>query len=533
MDTYKRRQTWDLLLHERKDKTILLSTHDMEEAEVLGDHIAIMAEGRLRCLGSSLYLKENFGHGYDLTIMRSPNATVPASEITSVVVGTVPDACLKGAAGAELRYILPKTHTNRFADLLRTLTEQQVRLQIGDYGISVTSMEEIFLNVAEGARSNQHASLGDELNPRESNDDQRSHKKNCIDENTGALASESVVGNEDNTATSSNLNSTGSPASPGPVAAGNLQLYLWQARALLNKRWLQWKRTPKMIIVFFLVPVILMIVGLSVVTSTPTTGNEPNLLFGLAGQYQPNTIYFSQRDIGGDYYSGAYNSTTYLLSEEATVSPNYLLGQLPSHFYSLLNPSDPRFSMTTPQDITGANVTSYIIDAAVNYYSTAFYRRHVVAISAEPGAFRFSNVNNLCALRVNNTFSTSVTLTLTPNRAYDFVLIKNLPSDGLVLSSSSVPSSSTIIPYYSISTYNVSRVDVGRFSTLHWMVSSADIGKTYYLLCNANHSSGISLTVASASSTNHPSESTGERMLEIFCLENEQGRLKVIRCVNA
>ena len=48
MDTYKRRQTWDLLLHERKDKTILLSTHDMEEAEVLGDHIAIMVDGQVR-----------------------------------------------------------------------------------------------------------------------------------------------------------------------------------------------------------------------------------------------------------------------------------------------------------------------------------------------------------------------------------------------------------------------------------------------------------------------------------------------------
>jgi ABC-type nitrate/sulfonate/bicarbonate transport system ATPase subunit len=45
MDTYKRRQTWDLLLSERKGRTILLSTHDMEEAEVLGDHIAIMSDG--------------------------------------------------------------------------------------------------------------------------------------------------------------------------------------------------------------------------------------------------------------------------------------------------------------------------------------------------------------------------------------------------------------------------------------------------------------------------------------------------------
>ncbi len=47
MDTYKRRQTWDLLLSERTGKTILISTHDMEEAEVLGDHVAIMADGKV------------------------------------------------------------------------------------------------------------------------------------------------------------------------------------------------------------------------------------------------------------------------------------------------------------------------------------------------------------------------------------------------------------------------------------------------------------------------------------------------------
>jgi energy-coupling factor transporter ATP-binding protein EcfA2 len=52
MDTYKRRQTWDLLLSERKGRTILLSTHDMEEAEVLGDHIAIMSDG---AVGASVH----------------------------------------------------------------------------------------------------------------------------------------------------------------------------------------------------------------------------------------------------------------------------------------------------------------------------------------------------------------------------------------------------------------------------------------------------------------------------------------------
>ena len=38
----------------------------MEEADILGDRIAIMAKGKLRCLGTSLRLKQKFGSGYQV-----------------------------------------------------------------------------------------------------------------------------------------------------------------------------------------------------------------------------------------------------------------------------------------------------------------------------------------------------------------------------------------------------------------------------------------------------------------------------------
>ncbi len=42
----------------------MLTTHSMEEADILGDRIGIMAKGRLRCLGTSVRLKSRFGEGY-------------------------------------------------------------------------------------------------------------------------------------------------------------------------------------------------------------------------------------------------------------------------------------------------------------------------------------------------------------------------------------------------------------------------------------------------------------------------------------
>ena len=40
----------------------------MPQADILGDRIAIMARGRLRCIGSSLHLKQRFGAGYQLAV---------------------------------------------------------------------------------------------------------------------------------------------------------------------------------------------------------------------------------------------------------------------------------------------------------------------------------------------------------------------------------------------------------------------------------------------------------------------------------
>ena len=42
----------------------------MDEADLLGDRIAIISHGQLKCCGSSLYLKSTFGEGYHLTLVK-------------------------------------------------------------------------------------------------------------------------------------------------------------------------------------------------------------------------------------------------------------------------------------------------------------------------------------------------------------------------------------------------------------------------------------------------------------------------------
>ena len=79
MDLSARRQIWDMLKNYKNNRIILLTTHYMDEADVLGDRIGIMSAGKVVCLGSSLFLKNRYGAGYKLTMvkkLKSPNTKI-------------------------------------------------------------------------------------------------------------------------------------------------------------------------------------------------------------------------------------------------------------------------------------------------------------------------------------------------------------------------------------------------------------------------------------------------------------------------
>lgn len=59
MDPYSMRLTWQLIKKIRKGRIVLLTTHSMDEAEVLGDRIAIMANGSLKCCGRFDHFKHS------------------------------------------------------------------------------------------------------------------------------------------------------------------------------------------------------------------------------------------------------------------------------------------------------------------------------------------------------------------------------------------------------------------------------------------------------------------------------------------
>ncbi len=71
LDIQARRQLWNMLRQYKKNRIILLTTHYMDEADILGDRIGIMTQGKMTCLGSSMFLKSRFGVGYVMTVVKS------------------------------------------------------------------------------------------------------------------------------------------------------------------------------------------------------------------------------------------------------------------------------------------------------------------------------------------------------------------------------------------------------------------------------------------------------------------------------
>uniref|UniRef100_A0A5F9CMR0 ABC transporter domain-containing protein n=1 Tax=Oryctolagus cuniculus TaxID=9986 RepID=A0A5F9CMR0_RABIT len=148
MDAISRRAVWDLLQQQKSDRTILLTTHFMDEADLLGDRIAIMAKGELQCCGSPLFLKQKYGAGYYITLLKTPRCNTEA--LSHLMYHHIPNAVLESSAGEEVIFILPRESVHRFESLFNDLELKQAELGIASFGASVTTMEDVFIRGPKG-----------------------------------------------------------------------------------------------------------------------------------------------------------------------------------------------------------------------------------------------------------------------------------------------------------------------------------------------------------------------------------------------
>ncbi|XP_067154833.1 glucosylceramide transporter ABCA12 [Apteryx mantelli] len=170
VDPCSRRSIWEIISKNKKGRTIILSTHHLDEAEVLSDRIAFLEHGGLKCCGSPFYLKETFGDGYHLTLTKKKNMIeeCDTAAVTSLIQSHLSEAYLKEDIGGELVYVLPpfkSAVSGAYQALLRALDTSLNDLHLGCYGISNTTVEEVFLNLTKelGKDQQEDAELSQQL----------------------------------------------------------------------------------------------------------------------------------------------------------------------------------------------------------------------------------------------------------------------------------------------------------------------------------------------------------------------------------
>jgi len=145
LDPRSRIQLAQLIQKIKKDRVIVLTTHSMEEADALGDKIAILALGKLRAVGDSLHLKRRFGEGYHIKLICEANKS---EELIKTIRHQFPRAKLGYQSAGDLVYTLPYSNFDDVTSFFQWI--ERSAPYVSDWGVSHTTLEEVFLRITHG-----------------------------------------------------------------------------------------------------------------------------------------------------------------------------------------------------------------------------------------------------------------------------------------------------------------------------------------------------------------------------------------------
>ncbi|KAI1891829.1 hypothetical protein AGOR_G00147770 [Albula goreensis] len=148
MDPKAKRFLWNCILSVIKEgRAVILTSHSMEECEALCTRMAIMVNGRFRCLGSVQHLKNRFGDGYTIILRLSEPSEEPCP-VDAYIRTAFPGIELKERHQNVMQYQLP-SHACSLAHVFDILSNNSEELGIADYSVSQTTLDQVFVNFAK------------------------------------------------------------------------------------------------------------------------------------------------------------------------------------------------------------------------------------------------------------------------------------------------------------------------------------------------------------------------------------------------
>lgn len=379
MDPYSRRKMWTLLKTIKYNKTILLTTHFMDEADILADRKAIVNKGKLQCYGSSMFLKNRFGIGYRLNMVTEEN--ISAEAVTSFVTQCIPDASMIRQHGMELSYTLPMKDADKFASLFQELEQEQANdngLGIKNYGVSMPTLEEVFLRLAE---TNEVQELNKELPADDMQIDQILSKEDMRTATTETRADRHLLNVEEEDTTNGHVKVTLRQPPQNIVKSGDFkknqfQAIIWMRAQMLRRAWY--------VLVFrWIFPIAIGLGGVLILGLQP---NEQKYEIPIANDFVKSWIAYFSSETPLLYLNSAaasltklvnnFNSSGYVWSNEMTSSQT-LAAMRPHHGAFNFTSVDLTSFATSPAFTLYYNDTAlHSLPLQLNIWANAWYRAY-------------------------------------------------------------------------------------------------------------------------------------------------------------
>ena len=176
MDITSRKDLWEILKFQCKGKIIILTTHYMEEASVLGKRIGIINLGKMKCLGSPLFLIEKFGKYMNLNITKDINAN---DEMIIKYISDISPNIKYEILSEEILFRIQikdndeQNEQNEYkinlSNFFKKLDENLLILKIKSYNVSMPTLEDVFLNVSSNTYKKSIGQIRRELLIEENN----------------------------------------------------------------------------------------------------------------------------------------------------------------------------------------------------------------------------------------------------------------------------------------------------------------------------------------------------------------------------
>ncbi|XVF11962.1 hypothetical protein REPUB_Repub08aG0073700 [Reevesia pubescens] len=149
LDPASRNSLWSVVKRAKQDRAIILTTHSMEEAEVLCDRLGIFVDGSLQCIGNPKELKARYGGSYIFTMTTSSNHE---EEVENLVRHLSPSANKIYQISGTQKFEMPKQEV-RIADVFQAVENAKSMFTVFAWGLADTTLEDVFIKVARGAQA--------------------------------------------------------------------------------------------------------------------------------------------------------------------------------------------------------------------------------------------------------------------------------------------------------------------------------------------------------------------------------------------